>query len=72
MKGFYRNRKAIYTPEAPCKRRKLVDHSSAVVYDQEASSESISNSPEKGAKEDKGHSAAILHRGSYFSFMHRI
>ncbi|XP_027110975.1 telomere repeat-binding protein 4 [Coffea arabica] len=53
MRSFYRNRKFIHTRdrcqhEAPSKRRKLSGRRFVVAYDQEASSESISNSPEKG------------------------
>lgn len=53
MRSFYRNRKFIHARdkcqhEAPSKRRKLSGRSFVVAYDQEASSESISNSPGKG------------------------
>ncbi|KAL3523835.1 hypothetical protein ACH5RR_016669 [Cinchona calisaya] len=53
MRSFYRNRKSIHTRdryqhEAPSKRRKLCNRSFVVAYDQEASSESISNCPEEG------------------------
>ncbi|CAK9135959.1 unnamed protein product [Ilex paraguariensis] len=66
-KPIYRNRKAIYTlercqHEAPSKRRKLFDHSSRVMYNQEASSESISNSPKKNIMGAKSALAAFFHR----------
>ncbi|CAK9135625.1 unnamed protein product [Ilex paraguariensis] len=66
-KPIYRSRKAIYTlercqHEAPSKRRKLFDHSSRVMYNQEASSESISNSPKKNIMGAKNASAAFFHR----------
>ncbi|XP_073036672.1 telomere repeat-binding protein 3-like [Primulina eburnea] len=53
MRYFYRYRKNIYARErcqrAPIKKRKLFDHRFTVAYDQEASGESISSSPEKRA-----------------------
>ncbi|KAK4480279.1 hypothetical protein RD792_013347 [Penstemon davidsonii] len=62
MKTFYRYRKNFYAREryqrAPIKKRKLSDHSFAVAYDQEASSDSISNLPEKGPRTVKGHQKA--------------
>lgn len=66
MRSFYRNRKMLHARErslrdAPPKRRKLCDRSFVVAYDEEASSESISNSPEKG---EYSRSDATLHRGS--------
>ncbi|KAK3006575.1 hypothetical protein RJ639_016226 [Escallonia herrerae] len=70
VKSYYRNRKIMYKrercqpKEAPSKRRKLYDCSLTLAYDQEASSESISNSPEKGLKGDKSQSAASLHRAT--------
>uniref|UniRef100_A0A5B7AP58 Putative telomere repeat-binding protein 4 isoform X2 n=1 Tax=Davidia involucrata TaxID=16924 RepID=A0A5B7AP58_DAVIN len=72
MKPVYRNRKTLYTREickneAPSKRRKLCDHSSTIAYDREASSESISNSPEKGMKGEKNGSVEILPRASGLS-----
>ncbi|CAK9167574.1 unnamed protein product [Ilex paraguariensis] len=72
MKSICRNRKTIYTHErceyeAPSKRRKLIDHSSTDVHDQEASSESISNIPEKNMKRDKSGSAAFFHRANRVS-----
>ncbi|KAA8534196.1 hypothetical protein F0562_031611 [Nyssa sinensis] len=69
MKPVDRNRKTLYTHErcqndAPSKRRKLCNHSSTIVCNREASSESISNSPEKGMKGEKNGSVEILHRAS--------
>ncbi|XP_073140402.1 telomere repeat-binding protein 4-like [Henckelia pumila] len=53
MRSFYRYRKNIYAREryqrAPIKKRKLFDHRFTIAYDQKASSESISSSPEKRA-----------------------
>ncbi|XP_075502699.1 telomere repeat-binding protein 4-like [Primulina tabacum] len=53
MRSFYRYRKNIYAREkcqrAPIKKRKLFDHRFTIAYDQEASGESISSSPEKRA-----------------------
>ncbi|XP_073282206.1 telomere repeat-binding protein 4-like [Primulina huaijiensis] len=53
MRSFYRYRKNIYAREryqrAPIKKRKLFDHCFTIAYDQEASGESISSSPEKRA-----------------------
>ncbi|KAL0299183.1 UNVERIFIED_CONTAM: Telomere repeat-binding protein 4 [Sesamum radiatum] len=66
MKSFYRYRKNIYARErsqrVPLKKRKLSDSSFAVSYDQDASSDSISNLPEKGLTGDKGSLAMVLHR----------
>ncbi|KAL0303729.1 UNVERIFIED_CONTAM: Telomere repeat-binding protein 4 [Sesamum radiatum] len=66
MKSFYRYRKNVYARErsqrVPLKKRKLSDHSFAVSYDQDASSDSISNLPEKGVTGDKGSLAMVLHR----------
>ncbi|CAI9774894.1 unnamed protein product [Fraxinus pennsylvanica] len=66
MKYFCRYRKNICRRErchwAPIKKRKLFDHSFEVAYDQEASSESVSNLPEKEMKGDKSSSATILHK----------
>ncbi|KAL1542188.1 telomere repeat-binding protein 4-like [Salvia divinorum] len=60
VKSFYQNRKRIYTQErylqAPIKKRKLFNHRSTVAHDQQASSNSISNSPEKGICMDKSNS----------------
>ncbi|KAL2558193.1 Telomere repeat-binding protein 4 [Forsythia ovata] len=68
MKSFYRYRKNICKRErchwAPIKKRKLFDHSFEVAYDQEASSESVSNLPEKEMRGDKSSSATILHKES--------
>ncbi|CAI9092383.1 OLC1v1027605C1 [Oldenlandia corymbosa var. corymbosa] len=66
MRSFYRNRKIMHARErnlheSPSKRRKLCDRSFVVAYDDEASSESISNSPEKG---DYSRSDAFLHRAN--------
>lgn len=68
MRPFYRKRKNIhvrerYAREAPSKRRKLRDRRFVVAYDQEASSESISNSPGKGIKGNKCSPDATLYRG---------
>ncbi|CAN4090075.1 unnamed protein product [Withania somnifera] len=57
MKSFHRNRKRVcalerHRLETPSKRRKLCHYSSFVAYDQQASSKSISKSPEKGIKRD--------------------
>ena len=74
MKSFYRYRKNVYARErsqrVPLKKRKLSDHSFAVSYDQDVSSDSISNLPEKGVMGDKGNLAMVLHRGrlSYLLF----
>ncbi|XP_020548885.1 telomere repeat-binding protein 3 isoform X2 [Sesamum indicum] len=66
MKSFYRYRKNVYARErsqrVPLKKRKLSDHSFAVSYDQDVSSDSISNLPEKGVMGDKGNLAMVLHR----------
>ncbi|CAA3012223.1 telomere repeat-binding 4-like [Olea europaea subsp. europaea] len=66
MKSFHRYRKNICKRErchwAPIKKRKLFDHSFEVAYDQEASSESVSNLPEKEMTGDKSSSASILHK----------
>ncbi|GER34917.1 telomere repeat-binding protein 1 [Striga asiatica] len=52
MKSYYQYRKRIYTREgcqqAPIKKRKLFDNRFSVSYDQDTSSNSISNLPEKG------------------------
>ncbi|KAL1542187.1 telomere repeat-binding protein 4-like [Salvia divinorum] len=68
VKSFYQNRKRIYTQDqerflqAPIKKRKLFDHSTTVAHDQQASSNSISNSPEKGICMDKSNSGIMLER----------
>lgn len=77
MRPFYRNRKSIHlrercAREAPSKRRKLCDRRFLVAYDQEASSESISNSPGKGIKGDNCSSDAILHRGNGASTSNKV
>ncbi|GFZ14923.1 TRF-like 9 [Actinidia rufa] len=58
MKRVSCNRKVLHTSEraqreGPFKKRRLFDHSTGLVYNREGSSESISNSPEKGMKGDK-------------------
>ena len=68
MKRVSRNRKVFHTREriqreGPFKKRRLFDHSSAHVYNREGSSESISNSPEKGMKGDK--IGSTVNKGSY-------
>lgn len=64
MKSFYRYRKSIYARErcqrAPLKKRKLSDHSFGVAFDQEQSSDSISNLPEKGMRGEMNNSGMIL------------
>lgn len=67
MKPFYLKRKNMYMRqrcqvEAP-KRRKLWHYNSKTAYDQEASTESIFNSPEVGGVGDRRRSRALLHRG---------
>ncbi|KAH6787153.1 hypothetical protein C2S52_006705 [Perilla frutescens var. hirtella] len=66
MKPFCQYRKRIYTQErcleAPIKKRKLFSHRSTAAYDQDTSSNSISNSPEKGMRMDKNNSAIMLER----------
>ncbi|KAL2248832.1 telomere repeat-binding protein 4 [Sesamum indicum] len=69
IRSFYQYRKRIYTQErfqqAPIKKRKLSDHTFAVAYHQDTSSDSISNLPEKGTKIDNESSSAnILQRAS--------
>ncbi|XP_019171935.1 PREDICTED: telomere repeat-binding protein 2-like [Ipomoea nil] len=64
----YGNRKRTYAQQrrhiekAP-KRRKLCSRSFAIAYDQEVSSESVSNLPEKQSNGDNYGSALIAHRG---------
>lgn len=57
IKSFYQYRKRIYTQErclqAPIKKRKLIDHRTAVTCDQDTCSNSISDSPKKGMWIDK-------------------
>ncbi|XP_059459128.1 telomere repeat-binding protein 4 [Corylus avellana] len=66
LKPLYRKRKTFCSRER-CqrdilfKRRKMFDQSSVVISDGGFSSESVSNSPEKGMTEDKTTSAAMLH-----------
>ncbi|XP_009615640.1 telomere repeat-binding protein 4-like isoform X1 [Nicotiana tomentosiformis] len=69
VESFYISRKSGRArkrcqPEVPSKRRKLSDHGFAFAYYQEASSESISNSLEKGIKRDINTSHAIPPRGT--------
>ncbi|KAL0402809.1 UNVERIFIED_CONTAM: Telomere repeat-binding protein 4 [Sesamum radiatum] len=69
IRSFYQYRKRFYTQErfqqAPIKKRKLSDHTFAVAYHQDTSSDSISNLPEKGTKIDNESSSAnILQRAS--------
>ncbi|XP_050250506.1 telomere repeat-binding protein 4-like isoform X5 [Quercus robur] len=69
LKPLYRKRKTCHDRQSrqKCqrdilfKRRKLFDQISVVTSDGGFSSESVSNSPEKGMTEDKNDSAAILH-----------
>lgn len=65
-KCFNRYRKNICKRErchwAPIKKRKFFYHRFEVAYDQEASSESVSNLPEKEMTGDKSSSATILHK----------
>ncbi|GFY83600.1 TRF-like 9 [Actinidia rufa] len=65
MKPISHCRKTFYTSEriqreGPFKKRKLCYHSSTTAHDLEESSESISNSPEKGVKGDKPGSARVV------------
>ncbi|KAL8539067.1 hypothetical protein ACS0TY_000891 [Phlomoides rotata] len=68
MMSCYMYRKGIYARErcqrVPLKKRKLSDHSFGCAYDQERSSDSISNLPEKGTRGDKNSSKAIIRRAS--------
>nr|CAC19789.1 MYB-like DNA-binding protein [Catharanthus roseus] len=69
MRPCFRNRKSIHVRdrclrEVPSKRRRLCDRSFVVAYDQETSSESISNAPEKGTKGDNCSSDAINKKGN--------
>lgn len=76
LKPLYRKRKTCHDRQShkKCqrdilfKRRKLFDQISVVTSDGGFSSESVSNSPEKGMTEDKNDSAAILHGGSFPPF----
>ncbi|KAK9282932.1 hypothetical protein L1049_011157 [Liquidambar formosana] len=66
IKPACRNRKTYYGREryqrdTPFKKRKWFDKSSVVTSDGGVSSESISNSPEKGMSGDKSGSDALLH-----------
>ncbi|XP_024991492.1 telomere repeat-binding protein 4-like isoform X3 [Cynara cardunculus var. scolymus] len=69
VRSFYHKRKNIYMrercqAEAASKKRKLFHHSSKAAYIQEASTESISNSPEKSAGGDKRRPHAALNRAA--------
>ncbi|CAN4105957.1 unnamed protein product [Withania somnifera] len=69
MESFYLSRKSIHARkrcqlEAPSKRRKLSNHGFAVAYYQEASSESVTNSPDKEIKRDINTSHDIPQRGT--------
>lgn len=62
IKHISRNRKILHTcervqREGPFKKRRIFNPGSALAYDGEGSSESISNSPEKSIKGDKSGSA---------------
>lgn len=66
LKPLYRKRKIICNRERGqrdilFKRRKMFDHSSVVISDGGFSSESVSNSPEKGMTEGKTASSLMLH-----------
>lgn len=68
MKHSYRSRKIFHARErchleTSSKRRKLCNRSFAIAYDQEASSESISNLPDKRINGDNSSSTVITHRG---------
>lgn len=72
MESFYLSRKSVRARkrcqlEVPSKRRKLSNHGFAVAYYQEASSESVTNSPDKEIKRDISTSHAIPPRGQYFT-----
>ncbi|KAJ9553396.1 LOW QUALITY PROTEIN: hypothetical protein OSB04_017441 [Centaurea solstitialis] len=78
VRSFYHKRKNIYMrgwcqAEGPSKKRKLFHHSSKSTYIQEASTESISNSPEKSVGGDKRRPPAALNRapGVTSSFISR-
>uniref|UniRef100_A0A3Q7GMF7 Telomere binding protein n=1 Tax=Solanum lycopersicum TaxID=4081 RepID=A0A3Q7GMF7_SOLLC len=69
MESFYLSRKSVRARkrcqlEVPSKRRKLSNHGFAVAYYQEASSESVTNSPDKEIKRDISTSHAIPPRGT--------
>ncbi|KAI3734887.1 hypothetical protein L6452_14367 [Arctium lappa] len=69
VRSFYHKRKNIYMrercqAEAASKKRKLFHHSSKSAYIQEASTESISNSPEKSVGGDKRRPSAALNRAA--------
>nr|GMC98273.1 telomere repeat-binding protein 4-like [Ipomoea batatas] len=69
VKHSYRSRKIFHARErchleTSSKRRKLCNRSFAIAYDQEASSESISNLPDKRINGDNSSSTVITHRGN--------
>ncbi|CAN4095991.1 unnamed protein product [Withania somnifera] len=69
VESFYLSRESIRARkrcqlEAPSKRRKLSDHGFAVAYYQEASSESVTNAPDKEIKRDINTSHGIPPRGN--------
>ncbi|XP_041995295.1 telomere repeat-binding protein 4-like [Salvia splendens] len=68
VKSLYQHRKRIYTHErclqSSIKKRKLFDHRGTVSHVQEASSNSMSNSSEKGMCKDKCNSGIMLERVS--------
>ncbi|XP_058181765.1 telomere repeat-binding protein 2-like isoform X4 [Rhododendron vialii] len=71
-KNVNRCRKAPSTSEViqclvPLKKRKLCNHNSTLAHDPEGSSESISNSPEKGVKGEKSSPAKNLGRAKVVS-----
>ncbi|KAH7840671.1 hypothetical protein Vadar_020014 [Vaccinium darrowii] len=72
VKPVYRCRKAPYTSDViqcqvPLKKRKICNHGSTLSCDRAGSSESISNSPEKGMKGEKTISAKHLPRAKVVS-----
>ncbi|KAG9149479.1 hypothetical protein Leryth_020513 [Lithospermum erythrorhizon] len=69
MKPFYHSRKRLgpcerWQHDASSKRRKLCDRSFVVPFNQEASSESITNVRDKGVKGRNNGSVAFSHRGA--------
>ncbi|GAB4827475.1 hypothetical protein Ancab_034358 [Ancistrocladus abbreviatus] len=69
IKHIYQNRKSNYEHQrsqfnTPFKKRKLFDRSSVVTYDGGISSESASNSPEKGVDDNKSGWSAKMHAGN--------
>lgn len=65
MKSLHRYRKSFYARErescqrVPLKKRKLYDHSFGKTFDQEQSSDSITNFPVKGMRADMNSSGMI-------------